>query len=117
MKLVDWINPRPQTIPASTTAVWNVNEGIDANMTMTGDAYITLQNLKVSTSGTLHIYKQSTSYRLKFKGYTLSISRNIDWDSTGILITGDSKEDSYTWTFNGDVVTINGNKDYNRTSF
>ena len=116
-KFVDWINPRPQTIPVSTTAVWDVNQGIDANMTMTGDCYITLQNLKVSTSGTLHITKQLTDYRLQFKGYTLSISRNIDWDSTGILISGNSKEDSYTWTYNGEVVTINGNKDYNRTSF
>lgn len=116
-KFVDWINPRPQTLTASLTTVWDVNSGIDANMTMTGDASITLQNLKVSTSGTLHITKQSVNRRLKIKGYTLSISRNIEWDSTGILITGNSKEDSYTWTYNGVVLTINGNKDYNQTSF
>jgi len=116
-KFIDWINPRPQTLTASLTTVWDVNSGIDANMTMTADASITLQNLKVSTSGTLHVTKQSTNYRLKLKGYTLSISRNIEWDSTGILIVGNGKEDSYTWTYNGVVLTINGNKDYNQTSF
>lgn len=107
----------PQTL-TGTTPTWNIKSGIDAKITLSGNTSITLTNIYPGAAGTLYITNAIAVYKVKFVGYSCSIKGpDLIIDSSGIECSGSSKEDSFTWKWDGVRLKIHVAKDYTQITW
>lgn len=102
---------------SGTTITWNVDSGLGATITLSGNTSITLTNLQVGMSGVIFVTNPASVYKLKFVGYTCILGRSITYDSTGMTCSGSSKYDSFGWSYTGGYLWIHGNFNYNIISW
>jgi len=98
---------------SGTTVSWDANSGINATLTLSGNTTITLSNLVVGTSGNIRITNASTAYTLTVSGYTNHRTPSCYIAASDQLLTsaGGSKEDIFSWYYDGNVLTWNGARD------
>lgn len=114
-KLVDWYNPATQSL-SGTTPTYNINSGIDAKITISGNTTVSMQNLFEGASGTLFITNPATAYKIKFVGYNLDISASLMYDSNGIQLKTSSNDNSIGWKYINSKLLIHGTY-YNAVTF
>lgn len=95
-----------------TTPTWNVNSGLGAYLTVSGNTSITLTNLISGMSGVIEITNPVTVYKLQFVGFSTKLGNNITVDATGMTLSGGSKFDTFSWVYDGAKLVIHGNFDY-----
>ena len=116
-KFIDFYNPAIQQL-SGTTPTWNVNNGVNATLTTSGNTSITLSNLVAGNSGTIFITNPITAYYIKFVGRTCDVKgTNVTVDTSGILCSGGSKHDSFGWYYNGTTLQIHVALDYTRITW
>ncbi len=93
-----------------TTPSLNVNNGIHARLTISGNTTITLSNLVAGMTGNIAIYNPSTAYTLSFSGYTNDINPNIYTSANLVTCSGGSKRDVFSWWYDGTYLHWNGTK-------
>jgi len=96
---------------SGTNVTWNLANGKDATITLTGNTVITLTNATQGLSGTLWVTNPSTVYTITFAGYVNSIDPYIRLESNMVITSGGSKFDDYTFKYNGSKMNWNGTLD------
>lgn len=96
---------------SGTNVTWNLANGKDATITLTGNTVITLSNAINGMSGTLWVTNPSTVYTITFAGYVNSIDPFIRLNSNIVITSGGSKFDDYTFKYNGTKMNWNGTLD------
>lgn len=105
-------NSGVQTLTGGTP-VWNVNSGLNAIIQVASDHTITFANLQAGMQGNLSIKCSANSQRITFAGYNLYISQSIHDTGDSILTSaGATKRDKISWFYDGEILEINGQKDY-----
>jgi len=102
---------------SGTSTTWNLDSGRYATLTLSGNTVITLLNVNTGTVGTIFITNPATIYGLKFYNYDVELGPNIDYDTSGMLCSGSSKFDSFSFVYDGSILHINGNFDCPRISW
>jgi hypothetical protein len=97
---------------SGTTPSWNVTNGVNATITLSGNTTITFSNLTAGVSGNLSVTNPSTAYSITFAGYNVLVSQAVWSTGDSVLASGGSKIDSYSWYYDGSSVFINGTLDY-----
>lgn len=97
---------------SGTSVSWNVANGLDAIITLTGNTTITLSNLVAGTSGNLTVINPLTTYSISFAGYTNKINDFIYSSSNTVQTSGNNRIDSYSWRYDGTYLIWNGGKYY-----
>lgn len=104
-------NNTTQTL-TGTTPAWNVQSGVNAKITLSGNTTITLSNVTDGLTGTLYVTNAETSYTLSIAGYTNNIHTSV-WEASGQLkVSGGSKKDSFSYKYDGSELFWNGGNDY-----
>lgn len=96
---------------SGTNVTWDLANGKDATITLTGNTVITLSNAINGMSGTLWVTNPSTVYTITFAGYVNSIDPFIRLNSNIVITSGGSKSDDYTYKYNGTKMNWNGTLD------
>lgn len=110
-------NYTTQTL-TGTTPIWNVDNGLNAKITLSAATTITFTNLEDGMEGLLTVTNGSSStYYITFKGYTFDISIAVWRTDTQVAVSGSNKIDKFSWKFDGTTVSINGAFDYKRYTF
>lgn len=102
---------------SGTSITWNLDNGRYATLSISGNTVITLLNVSVGSIGTIFITNPSTIYGLKFYGYNVELGPNIDYDTSGMLCSGGSKYDSFSFVYTGSKLIIHANYDYSTQSW
>ena len=97
---------------SGTTPTWNVNNGIHAKITLTGNTTIALSNLVAGETGNLTVTNAATAYTIQFSGYTVKITPVLSSTSGVITMSGSSAIDCLSWWYDGTYVIINGTLGY-----
>ena len=97
---------------SGTTVSWDVTNGINAAITLSGNTTITLSNLVAGTSGNLSVINPATLYTLTISGYTNKISPSAYLASNQLKVSGSSKLDVFSWYYDGTYLWWNGGQDY-----
>lgn len=97
---------------SGTTVSWNVTNGINSAITLSGNTTITLSNLVAGTSGNLSVTNPATLYTLTVSGYTNKISPSAYLASNQLKVSGSSKLDIFSWYYDGTYLWWNGGQDY-----
>jgi hypothetical protein len=101
-------NDGVQTL-SGTTVTWNVSNGLNAKITLTGATTITLSNLVAGKHGTLSVVNGgNVAFRITFAGYTIKIHDAIRYATNQVGVSGGTISDEFTWYYNGDYVAIRG---------
>lgn len=101
----------PQTL-SGTTPTWNLANGRDAKITLTGNTTITVTNAVDGMTGTLWVTNAASVYTLTFAGYVNAIDPFIRLAANMVTTSGGSKSDDFTFKYNG--VKLNWNGTLNR---
>ncbi len=104
-------NVTVQTLSGLTPS-WDMGNGINAKITLSGNTTITLSNVPSGYSGNLTVTNIATAYTITFSGYTMKISPYLDSSSGAITMSGGSKVDELSWYYDGTYVIINGQFGY-----
>lgn len=92
---------------------WDVNGGLNAQITLSGNTIVTMYNLAVGQSGNFTVTNASIAYSLAFSGYTFKISPYIYAGTANTVKTsGGSYVDVYSYYYDGNYVIINGTLSY-----
>jgi hypothetical protein len=103
------IGPNVTVLSLSGTAPsWNMSNGINAKITLSGNTTITLSNVPTGYSGNLVVTNAATAYTIQFSGYTVKISPFLDSASGVITMSGESEVDMLSWYYDGNNIIING---------
>jgi len=111
------INDSVQIFTA-TNLTWDIDRGINAKLSISGNTTIVLSNLPVavSRSGSLTVINSATQYTLNItqSGYVNAISKTIGTigNYTKINLTGASKVDKYSWSWDGYYLFWKGENDF-----
>jgi len=103
-------NYSQQTL-SGTNITWNLANGKDATITLTGNTVITLTNATQGLTGTIWVTNPSTVYTITFAGYVNSIDPYIRLGSNMVITSGGGKMDDYTFKYNGSKMSWNGTLD------
>jgi len=109
-KFVNGYNNSQQSL-SGTNVTWNLANGKDAAITLTGNTVITLTNATQGLTGTLWVTNPSTVYTITFAGYANSIDPFIRLASNIVITSGGSKFDDYSFKYNGTKMNWNGTLD------
>lgn len=93
---------------SGTNIIWNLANGSDAKITLTGNTVITLSNATMGLSGTLWVTNPTTVYTITFAGYINSIAPSIRLASNMVITSGGGKSDDFTFKYNGTKLNWNG---------
>lgn len=96
---------------SGTNVTWNLANGKDADITLTGNTVITITNATQGLSGTLWVTNASSTYTITFAGYINSIDPFIRLNSNMVITSGGGKSDDYTYKYNGTKMNWNGTLD------
>jgi hypothetical protein len=97
---------------SGTTVSWNVANGLNATITLTGATTITLSNVVAGTSGNLSVSNAATAYSLGFAGYTNKISPVVFSAANTVTTSGATRTDLFSWYYDGSTLFWNGSLDY-----
>lgn len=97
---------------SGTTPTWDVANGQNATLTLTGNTILTLSNITAGSSGNLTVTNASTTYTLELAGYTNKISPVVYSTTNKVLTSGGSKIDVFSWYYDGTRLLWNGSNDY-----
>ena len=97
---------------SGTSVTWNTTNGINAEITISGNTIITMQNLVSGRTGNLTVTNPATLFTLTFSGYTFKISPFVHRAINSPSLSGGSKIDVFSWYFDGTYVFINGTQNY-----
>lgn len=109
------IRPKPKTtvqVLTGTTPDLDVELGINATLTISGNTTITLSSLVAGTSGNLSVTNPATLYTLTVAGYTNKISAVAYLAANQLKVSGSSKLDIFSWYYDGTYLWWNGGQDY-----
>lgn len=97
-------NKSTQTL-VGTTPYWNVSNGENAFITLTGTTTITMANLTDGMEGSLYVTNGgSTLYRITFAGYNVEIYPSVWYSGDEVAVSGSTKKDVFSYKyFGGDV--------------
>jgi hypothetical protein len=96
------------------TTTWDINAGLNAKTTLTGNVTITLSNMTVNgMSGTLTVINDATPREITFAGYTNKINPIIRTTANKVTTSGGSKIDLFSWYWDGTNLYWNGSLNYN----
>lgn len=93
---------------SGTTINYNVSNGINAIMTMSGDVTINMSNVQVGMVGNISIINDAAIRTLTFTGYTFNISLAIRNATNSVYTSGNNQYDKFTWDYDGVRFTITG---------
>ena len=108
------VNYTVQTL-SGTTPTWDVDNGANAKITLTGNTTITMDGISAGETGNLTVINGTSTYTLNVIGYTNAISKVIGTPGnyTKLNVTGTSgKHDEFSWYYDGNVLIWNGNLEY-----
>lgn len=97
---------------SGTDVAWDVTNGTNATLTLTGNTTITLSHLVAGSSGNLTVTNAGTLYSLTLTGYTNVISPAIFLSANSVATSGSGKTDLFSWYFDGNTLFWNGTLDY-----
>lgn len=97
---------------SGTSISWNVQNGQNATITLSGNTTITLSSLIAGMEGSITITNSSTAYSLSFAGYTNKIHDSVYSSANTVQTSGSGRIDSYSWRYDGTYVIWNGGKYY-----
>jgi len=101
---------------SGTTVNWNVTNGVNAKLTLSGNTTITLSNLVAGANGNIKVVTHaSSSYTITISGYTNDVSPAISVVGfpDQLLSSGSgSKKDIYSWWYDGTTLNWNGTLNY-----
>ena len=104
-----------QTLTSGTTVTWNVNNGINAEVTLGGNSTLDITNVQDGDYGTLIVIQDSVGSRTLALDGTYT-NRVVNGGGGGILLTSTpNTHDIVTWVYNGGTNTMywNVGNDYN----
>lgn len=97
----------PQAL-SGTSVTWDLNNGRDATITLTGNTTITITNATDGVTGTLWVTNAASVYTITFAGYTNAIDPFIRLAANMVITSGGSKSDDFTFKYNGVKMNWNG---------
>jgi hypothetical protein len=100
---------------SGTTPSWDMSNGINAKITLSGNTEITLSNVPTGYSGNLTVTNPSNTYTITFtlSGKTVMISPSLASSGKAITMSGGSGViDVLSWYYDGTYFIINGTLDY-----
>lgn len=97
----------PQAL-SGTSVTWDLNNGMDATITLTGNTTITISNATDGVTGTLWVTNAASVYTITFAGYTNAIDPFIRLAANMVITSGGSKSDDFTFKYNGVKMNWNG---------
>jgi len=99
---------------SGTSVSWNMSNGINAKITLSGNTTITLSNVPTGRSGNLTVTNPSSTYTITFSlsGKTVKVSPFLNSSSGAITMSGGSKIDVLSWYYDGTYFIVNGTLDY-----
>jgi hypothetical protein len=105
----------PQTL-SGTSPTWDMEDGINATITLSGNTTITMSNLVAGKTGSLTVKNASTQYTLNISqsGYVNAISKVIGMigNYTKLNVTGASAVDKFSWSYDGYYLFWKGETDF-----
>ncbi len=99
---------------SGTYVSWNMSNGINAKITLSGNTTITLSNVPTGRSGNLTVTNPSSTYTITFSlsGKTVKVSPFLNSSGGAITMSGGSKIDVLSWYYDGTYFIVNGTLDY-----
>jgi hypothetical protein len=102
------INNSVQSL-SGTTVTWNMMNGQNATITLTGATTITMSNLTAGEHGSLTATNGgNTGWTIAFSGYTFKVHTSIRSAANTVVVSGGTVIDHYSWYYDGTNVIING---------
>jgi len=106
-------NENVQTL-VGTSPYFDVSNGKNGIITLTGVTTITMANLVAGQHGMLTVNNgSSTSYLVTFAGYTIKVHNSIRNSANTVLVSGGTTTDLFSWYYDGTTVLINGGLNFN----
>ncbi|MFO7973796.1 MAG: sugar ABC transporter permease [Candidatus Hydrogenedentota bacterium] len=97
---------------SGTTPTWNVNNGLNAEITLSDTTTITMSNLSEGETGNLTVTNAATAHTIDFAGYTVKVSPVLESTGGTITMSGDSEIDVLSWWYDGTYLIIDGTLNY-----
>ncbi|KJF44160.1 hypothetical protein [Draconibacterium sediminis] len=94
------------------TTAWNVDNGLNATITLSANTSIAFSNLEAGMTGNLTVSNAATAYTITFTGYTVVIAPYLDFTGDAITMSGNSTIDILSWYYDGTRIIVNGTLDY-----
>lgn len=92
---------------SGTTMTYNVSNGINANITLSGNTTINMSNFQAGMVGNITIINDGTARQITFTGYTFKISLKIR-GGTDMAWSSATGFDKFSWDYDGTRLTITG---------
>lgn len=92
---------------SGTTVTYNASNGINANITLSGNTTINMSNVQAGMVGNITIINDGTARQLTFTGYTFKISLKIR-GGTNMAWSSATGFDKFSWDYDGTRLTITG---------
>lgn len=93
---------------SGTTINYNVANGINANITLSGNTTINMSNVQAGMVGSITLINDASIRTLTFSGYTFKISAKIRNTTNSAFSSGSSRIDKFTWDYDGVRFSITG---------
>ena len=97
---------------SGTTPAWNVVNGTNARLTLSGNTVLTISGLVAKMSGNLTIINPTAVYTLTLAGYTNEISPAIWSASNQPKTSGLGLKDCLSYYYDGVTLLWNGTNGY-----
>jgi hypothetical protein len=97
---------------SGTVDTLDVDFGLNATITLTGNTTIRLENLQGGMTGNITVTNPATQYTLTLLNSTFIISPFLTSSGDDITMSGSSATDGLSWYYDGTLVIINGTYDY-----
>lgn len=95
---------------SGTTPTLDVNLGLNAKITLSGNTVFTLSNLVAGTEGNITIHCGTFSKTISFSGYSIIISPVLEPDINNAVTINSNSKNVLSWYYDGDYVFINGTR-------
>lgn len=96
-----------------TNPTYDIENGHDARITLTGNTAINLVNAETSAKGVIKVYSAASSYQISFPGFDLDISDVFSHTETYLTIpSGVGNKSLVSWWWDGVELNINGGYGY-----
>ena len=102
---LDSYNPQIVQTLSGTSPTFNVNNGCDAIITLSGETTITFSNLSDGDKGNMYVTAPS-DYKLRIAGYTVEIPLASQDTGDYLALTGDGAKDLVNYWYTGNVLVV-----------
>lgn len=98
----------------TTTPTWDVRDGVNAKITLTGATTITMTNLFAGMKGKLVVTNgNDVLFKILFAPYAFKIQNSIRDSANKVTVSGGTTVDIYEWYYDGTTVFISGQLNFN----